>query len=63
VLGEHALASGKDCLKSYCAPAIQEIDVDEVIVHEKYNPKIPQVSFHQRSMRTFFIRMRRGSFL
>jgi len=44
VLGEHTLASGKDCLKSYCALAIQEIDVDKVIVDEKYNPKAPQVS-------------------
>jgi hypothetical protein len=45
VLGEHTLVLGKDCLNRYCAPEIQEIDVDEVIVHEKFNPKATQVGY------------------
>ena len=45
VLGEHTLASEPDCLQKYCAPSIQVIDVDEVIIHEKFRPKAASAGY------------------
>jgi hypothetical protein len=39
VLGEHTVAENPDCLKNYCNPAIQTIEVEDVTIHEKYNPR------------------------
>jgi hypothetical protein len=47
VLGEHTLAENPDCLEleNYCNPAIQTIEVEDVTIHEKYNPRAPTLGY------------------
>ncbi len=45
VFGEHTIDQEQDCLKSYCAPKVQVIEVDEVTIHENYKAKAPQQGF------------------
>ncbi len=45
VLGEHTLDSHPDCLQKFCAPPVQVIDVDEVVIHEQFRPRAAQVGY------------------
>ncbi len=45
MLGEHTVAENPDCLKNYCNPGIQTIEIEDVIIHEKYNPKAPTLGY------------------
>ncbi|XP_062127661.1 serine protease grass-like [Drosophila sulfurigaster albostrigata] len=36
-LGEHYISQERDCRGHFCAPPVEDIDIERIFVHEKYS--------------------------